>query len=71
MTSTLERRAENLMFRLVSTVIRHEFPPGKIANFRYYDGILWSTGRFDSLAKFKCEDVEMDLPFYDNLSIAR
>ena len=34
------------------------------------DGILLSTGRFDSSAKFKCEDVEMDLPFYDDSRIA-
>ena len=68
--STLERRVENLMFRLESAVIQ-EFPPAKISNFKHHDDIMWSTGRFDSLARFKCEDEEMDLPFYDNSSIAR
>ena len=70
MTSALERIAENLMFRLESAAIQKELPPAKISNFKYHEGILWSTGRFDSLAKFKCADVEMDLPFYNNSSIA-
>ena len=70
MTSALERRAENLMFRLESAAIQKKLPPAKISNFKYHEGILWSTGRFDSLARFKCEDVELDLPFYNNSSIA-
>ena len=70
MTSALERIAENLMFRLESAAIQKKLPPAKISNFKYHEGILWSTGRFDSLARFKCEDVELDLPFYNNSSIA-
>ena len=42
----------------------------KLGNFQNQDGIYWSTGQFDSSARFKCEDVEMDLPFYDDSQIA-
>ena len=62
-SSALERRAETLMFRTESVRIRSEFPLSKLGNFQDQDGILWSKGRLDSSAKFKCEDVEMDLPF--------
>ena len=58
------------MFRTESARIRSEFPSSKLGNFQNQDGILWSTGRFDSSTKFKCEDVEMDLPFYDDSEIA-
>ena len=42
----------------------------KVENFQDQDGIYWNTGRFDSSARFKCEDVEMSLPFYDDSQIA-
>lgn len=58
------------MFRVESARIRSEFPPTKLENFQDQDGILWSTGRFDSSARFKCEDVNMNLPFYDDSEIA-
>ena len=32
--------------------------------------MLWSTGRLDSFVKFKCEDVEMELLFYNDSSVA-
>ena len=32
--------------------------------------IVWSTERFDSSSKFKCEDTELDLPFFDNSEIS-
>ena len=35
--------------------------------FRKQDGIWWSTGKFDSSTRFKFEDVELDLPFFDFL----
>ena len=66
----LEKRAENLVFRLESTAIQKECSPAKISNFKHHNGILCSTGRFDSYSRFKCEDVEIDHPFYDNSSIA-
>ena len=40
--------------------------PQHLERFQKQDGIWWSTGRFDSSAKFKCEDVEIDVPFYDD-----
>ena len=69
-TIALEKRVENLMFRLESAVIKEECPPTKISNFKYHNNILWSTGRFDSHSKCKCEDLEIELPFFDNSTIA-
>ena len=68
--SVLERRAETLMFRAESARIRNKLPPSKLGNFQNQDGIYWSTGRFYSSARFKCEDVDMNLPFYDYSQIA-
>ena len=68
--SALEKRAETLMLRRESARIRNEFPSLKLENFQDQDWILWSTGRFDSSTRFKCEDAEMDLPFYDDSEIA-
>ena len=58
------------MFRTESARIRNELPPSKVENFQNQDRIYWSTGRFDSSARFKCEDVEISLPFYDDSQIA-
>ena len=44
--------------------------PQKLEKYPEQEGILWSTGRFDSSSKFKSEDVEMTLPFYDDSMIA-
>ena len=68
--SVLEKRAETLIFRKESAKLRNELPPSKLGIFQNQDGIYWSKGRFDSSARFKCEDVDMDLPFYDNSQIA-
>ena len=58
-TSALKKRAKTLMFRMESARIRSELPPMKLDQFQDQSGILWSTGRFDSSTKFKCEDMEM------------
>ena len=62
LTCALEKRAEYMMYRMESTLVGQELPPMKLARFQDRDGILWCTGRFHSSSKFKCEDVEMDLP---------
>ena len=49
------------MFRQESELVTRALPPQKLERFQKADGIWWSTGRFDSYSKFKCEDVEMDL----------
>lgn len=70
LTCSLEKMVEHVMFLLESTMVLQVLSPMKMARYQYHDGILWSTGRFDSSAKFKFEDVEMDLPFYDDSRIA-
>ena len=62
----LEKRAETLIFRKKSATLR-TLPP---SIFQNQDGIYWSTGRFASSARFKCEDVDMDLTFYYDSQIA-
>ena len=44
--------------------------PQKLDRYQNQDRILWSTGRFNSSGKFKCEDVQMILPFYHDPAIA-
>ena len=66
----LEKQAETLIFRNESAKLRNELPPSKLGIFQNQDGIYWSTGRFDSSVRFKCEGVNMDLPFHDNSQTA-
>ena len=79
-----EQRAERLLFRAemesgccpwsrspwTSDIISKSLPSQQLERFRKQDGIWWSTGKFDSSTRFKCEDVEMDLPFFDDNAIS-
>ena len=62
----LKKRAEHLMFKKESDIITKVLSPQHLERFQKQDGIWWSTGKFDSSTRFKCEDVEGDLPFYDD-----
>ena len=63
-----EKRAERLFFRAESDLISKTLPPQQLERFFCkQDGIWWSTGKFDSSTRFKFEDVELDLPFFDCL----
>ena len=61
-----EKRAERLMYRKESGILTKALSPQHLERFRKQDGIWWSTGKFDSSTRFKCEDVEIDLPFFDD-----
>ena len=65
-----EKRAERLLFRAESDVISKSLPPQQLERFCKQDGIWWSTGKFDSSTRLKFEDVELNLPFFDENVIA-
>ena len=62
----LEKRAEYLMYRKESDIITKTLSPQHLKRFQKQDGIWWSAGKFDSSTKFKCEDLEVDVSFYDD-----
>ena len=61
------RSREQRNFSSESDRISKVLPSQQLERFRKQDGIWWSTGKFDSSTRFKFEDVELDLPFFDFL----
>ena len=66
MAGALEKRLDLLIFRKESRVLSSILSNQQMERFQRQNGVWWSTGRFDSSTRFKFEDVEFDLPFYDD-----
>lgn len=58
------------MFRQESELVTKALPPQKLERYESVDGIWWSIGRFCRSSRFKFEDIEMNLPFFDDAEIA-